>query len=368
MRVKDIQGIIEAWAPPEIAWERDNVGLQVGDAEAEVRGVLVCLDVTPAIALEARKRRANLIVSHHPLLFRPLHAVTPVSHAGALVIALLKEGVSLYSAHTNLDSARGGTSFALARALQLRDIDFLLKSCEIARKIVTFVPAEHVDRVAAAMSGAGAGIIGNYGECSFRVEGTGTFRGDASSHPSVGTKGRLERVPETRLEMVAPRWQVGAVVKALKSTHPYEEVAYDIYPMENRSNGFGMGIIGTLPRPVRLSNFLAMIKRSLSAKMVRFVAGKGQTVQRIAACGGGGAELLAEAVRQGADAFVTGDVKYHTFAEAQGTIALVDAGHFETEFPLVPALVARLQNEIRKRGERVRVFGARLSENPVLCA
>ena len=368
MRVKEIQGIVEAWAPPGTAWERDNVGLQVGDAEREVRGILVCLDVTPATVHEARRRRANLIVSHHPLLFRPLRAVTPVSHAGALVIALLKEGISLYSAHTNLDSAREGTSFALARAMQLRDIDFLLKSDQIDRKIVTFVPAEHVDKVAGAMSGAGAGIIGRYGECSFRTEGTGTFRGDASSRPSVGMKGRLEHVPETRLEMVAPRWQVGAVVEALKRAHPYEEVAYDILPLENRSNEFGMGIIGTLPRPVQLRTFLAMVKRSLGAKAVRFVAGKGQTVQRIAACGGSGSDLLAEAVRQGADAFVTGDVKYHTFARAQGTIALVDAGHFETEFPLVPALATRLKNEIRKRGERVRVFATRLSENPVLCA
>jgi dinuclear metal center YbgI/SA1388 family protein len=367
MRIKEIEDIMQEWAPPEIAWERDNVGLQVGNAGGTVSGILACLDVTPAVVREARKRGANLIVSHHPLLFRSLQAVTSGTPHSALVMAMVQQGISLYSAHTNMDFVRGGTSFALASLWRLRDTDFLLKSYHVDRKIVTFVSAEHADAVAGAMAKAGAGIIGRYEQCSFRTEGTGTFWGGASTRPSVGRKGRLERVPEIRIEMIAPRWRVGRVVAALKRAHPYEEVAYDIYPTENTSNDFGMGVIGTLARPVAMNRFLAMVKRSLGAEMARFVPGKRQMVQRIAACGGSGAELLDEAIRQNADAFVTADVKYHSFADARGRITLVDAGHFETEYPLVPVLARRLQTELRKRGERIHVFVARTSENPVHC-
>ncbi len=366
MRIKEIEGIMQGLAPPEVAWEHDNVGLQVGSAEETLTGICICLDVTPAIVREARRRRANLIISHHPLLFRAARAVTSGTEQGALIMALTQAGISLYSAHTNLDFVRDGTSFALANVMGLRDVDFLMHSYKVDRKIVTFVPAEHVEAVAAAMADEGAGVIGNYKHCSFRSAGTGTFWGGSSARPRVGRKERLERVPEVRLEMVAPQWRVGQIIAALKGSHPYEEPAYDVYPIENTSNDFGMGIIGTLPRPVTVNNFLARIKRLLGAQVVRYAPGSKRTLKRIAACGGSGGDLLEEAIRQNADAFVTADVKYHTFAEARGRITLVDAGHFETEYPLVPTLARRLQSELRARGKRVRIFVARSSENPVL--
>jgi dinuclear metal center YbgI/SA1388 family protein len=306
-----------------------------------------------------------MIVSHHPLLFSPLRAVTAGRPSSALVIDLVKNGISLYSAHTNLDFTRGGPSFALAKLLDLHDVDFLVKSYEIQRKMVTFLPAEHADRVARAMSGAGAGIIGNYEQCSFRSSGTGTFQGNASTHPSVGKKGKLERVTEVRLEMVVPKWRVGEVVQALKDTHPYEEAAYDIYPTENRSSEFGMGVIGTLARPVTLRKFLGTTKRVLRAGGLRF-GGEGRSIVRqVAVCGGSGSELLEEAIRRRADVFVTSDVKYHTFQDARGRIAIVDAGHFETESPVVPVLARAVQQGCREQGERMRVMIARSIGNPV---
>ncbi|HUI63865.1 MAG TPA: Nif3-like dinuclear metal center hexameric protein, partial [Bacteroidota bacterium] len=205
MTIREIQDIIERWAPPEIAWERDNVGLQVGDPGMRVRGILVALDCTEEVIREAVRRGANLIVSHHPLLFRPLRAVNARSAEGRCVMLLARRQIALYSAHTNLDFTRGGTSFALADALHLKNPSFLKQSYALHDKIVTFVPATHVEAVTEAMALAGAGVIGEYDHCSFRSPGRGTFRGSERSQPALGKRGVLERVEEIRLEMSVPR-------------------------------------------------------------------------------------------------------------------------------------------------------------------
>lgn len=365
LTVRDIGDIIEAWAPRAIAWDRDNVGLQVGNPGGKVRAVLVCLDVNEKIVREAARRKANLIVSHHPLFFRPLSAIVTNVADGRIVEALLRFGISLYSAHTNLDFTRGGTSFALGRALRLNSVDFLVKTYEVDRKIVTFVPAEHVDRVADSMSSAGAGVIGHYEDCSFRTEGIGTFRGDESTKPSVGAKGRLERVREVRLEMSARSWQVDAILNAMKKSHPYEEVAYEVYPIGNKSNDYGMGVIGTLTAPTPLRSLLRMIRKALNVPALRYTGELNNVIRRVAACGGSGSDLTAEAIRRGADAFITGDVKYHTFRDAEGRIALVDAGHYETEYPVVPAVVARLKRECVRLGQDIPVHSTATVTNPL---
>jgi dinuclear metal center YbgI/SA1388 family protein len=364
-KVQDIHRIMSQWAPPAIAWERDNVGLQCGDPEAEVRGVIVALDPTEEVIREARRRRANMVVTHHPLLFRPQRSITPVGTEGRCLASLLRHGIALYSAHTNLDFARQGTSFALAEVLGLQDIEFLERPYHILRKIVTFVPREHVDQVASAMAEAGAGIIGNYDHCSFRLEGTGTFRGNAVARPVIGTRGRLERTPEVRLEMIAPQWAVERVLQALRRAHPYEEVAHDIYALENASDDFGMGVTGILPHPLQLSTFLSRIKRRLGTGRVRWTGDPRAIVKRIAACGGSGGELLESAIKSGADVFVTADLKYHSFHDARGRIALVDAGHHETEQPVVSVVVKKLQQELLRRGSTIAVRAAVCSTNPV---
>ncbi len=367
MTVGDIRQSIEEWAPRAIAFERDNTGLQCGDPAAVVRGVLVALDPTEEIAREAKRRNANLVVTHHPLLFHPARSVTPADEAGRELRLLQRSDIALVSAHTNLDFSRGGTSFALAGRLGLEEITFLHQPYRVTKKIVTFAPLRDAERIAAAMAEAGAGVIGNYDHCSFSVEGTGSFRGNDASSPAVGRKGSLEQVREVRLEMVVPSWKVDPVVSALRAAHPYEEVAYDVYPTETPSTDWGMGVIGSLRRTVRLERFLQTVKRSLGTRGLRFTGRPGTPVRRVAACGGSGADLLPEAISRGADVFVTADVKYHSFRDAGGSIALVDAGHFETEFPVVEAIVARLSTVIRARGERIPVRAARRQETPVRC-
>jgi dinuclear metal center YbgI/SA1388 family protein len=310
MKVGDIQSLIESWAPREIAWERDNVGLQCGDPGAEVHRILVALDVTEAVIAEARRRNADLLISHHPLLFRPVQSVHPGTLAGRCLKALLVSDIALLSAHTNMDFARGGTSFALAEILGLEQVSFLHRPYRTQKKIVTFVPASHLETVASAMAEAGAGVIGNYEHCSFRTPGSGTFRGNASSNPAVGQS-------------------------------------------------------GTLPRAVPPAAFLRTIKRVLGTGMVRCTPFHTDRVQRVAACGGSGADLLGEAVRQGADLFITADVKYHAFHDAVGETILVDAGHWETEFPVVRVIAARLDKELRRRSRRLPVMVASTPTNPV---
>jgi dinuclear metal center YbgI/SA1388 family protein len=365
MKVRDIQSLIESWAPREIAWERDNVGMQCGDPQAEVHRILVALDVTEGVVAEAQRRKADLLISHHPLLFRAVQSVHPGTATGRCLRALIANGISLISAHTNLDFTRGGTSFALAKALGVEQVTFLHRPYRTQKKVVTFVPATHVDAVAAAMAASGAGVIGNYEKCSFRVAGSGTYQGTSASNPAIGRRGVLEEVPEIRLEMVVQQWDVDRVVRAMIDAHPYEEVAFDVFASEAPVTSFGMGVIGTLPRAVRPAALLRTIKKVLGAGMVRCTPFHLEKVQRVAACGGSGSKLLGEAVRQGADVFITADVKYHAFHEALGETILVDAGHWETEFPVVRVLAARLGKELRQRTSRLPVLVASTPTNPV---
>lgn len=343
MTLRDVAAVIESWAPRGIAWESDNPGLQVGDAGLRVRGVLVSLDLTPAVVVLAVRRRANLIVSHHPLFFRPLRALPASSETTAVVAMLLRHRIAAYAAHTNLDFTRGGTSHALAERLGLTEVRFLRPITGRHRKVVTFVPAAEADRVMEAMAGAGAGVIGEYERCSFRTSGTGTFRGSRRARPAVGRALHLEQVQEVRLEMVVTADAAGAVVAAMRRVHPYEEPAVDVYPLDAGPADFGMGVVGELRRPVALGGFLAGVRRKLGTPHLRYTGDPRRRVRTVAVCGGSGAELLADAVRAGADAFVTADVKYHAFHEAAGHIALVDAGHHETEYPVVGAVVRRLR-------------------------
>jgi dinuclear metal center YbgI/SA1388 family protein len=365
MTVGDIHSFFELWAPRDIAWEKDNPGLQVGDAAADVRGILLALDATERVIAEAVRRRANLLVTHHPLLYRPLREVTERGAQGRIVRSLIRSGINLYSAHTNLDFTRGGTSEVLGSRLGLVDMEFLSLPYRPSVKVVTFSPSTAVEQLATAMAEAGAGRIGNYSSCSFRTPGTGTFLGNAVTRPAIGRRGRLEHVDEVRLEMVAPKRDLDRVLIALRGAHPYEEPAFDVIPLENTSTAYGMGIIGTLPRPVALRAFLPQLKKKLHCGALRWTGTPSATVRRVALCGGGGADLLDEAVRKKADVFVTADISYHRFHDAGGRIALVDAGHYETEFPVLDAVAVRLRQFVRGARSGIPVAVARTSTNPV---
>ncbi len=365
MTVRDIGGILESWAPKDIAWEDDNVGLQCGDGSQSVRSILVSLDPTEAAVREAARKSVQLLVTHHPLLFHPVRSVDLASSTGRILRDLLQSKIALYAAHTNLDAAPSGTNDALAGVMGLVNTRVLYASSPTEKKLVTFVPPAHVDAVADAIAEAGGGRIGHYERCSFRSAGTGTFLGGAETHPVVGQAGRYETASEVRLEMVVPQWRLRDAVAAMKRVHPYEEPAYDIYPRENRSPHFGLGVVGDLRRPMPLAAFLRTLKRQLHVPALRHSEDTGRTIRRVAACGGSGGRLLDEAIGAGADVFVTADVRYHTYHEALGRIVLVDAGHFETENPVVATLATRLRNEFLRRKERIAVRISSTSANPV---
>jgi dinuclear metal center YbgI/SA1388 family protein len=356
---------MEEWAPPPLAWEKDNIGLLVGSASSAVKRILVALDVSTEVVAEAKKKKADLIVAHHPLIFRSLRSLTDRSRVGRLVTELVRARISVYAAHTNLDFTNNGVSAALARKLGIQDVRPLQKDITPYEKITTFVPREHTDRVMRAMGAAGAGMIGNYDLASFSGEGEGTFRPLTNAGPYIGKMNVLEKVRENRLEMIAPRWKTADVLAAMRKAHPYEEVAFDVVKLVNENSPYGAGVIGELRKPVKLSTFLGTVRSSLKARGVRYSGNRSSTISRVAACGGSGSDLTGEAVRQGADAFVTADVKYHAFQDAADNLALIDAGHYETENPVVEAVVEYLNARCSGTASNVRIFASTSSRNPV---
>ncbi|MBI3578914.1 MAG: Nif3-like dinuclear metal center hexameric protein [Ignavibacteriales bacterium] len=365
MTIADIEQFFELWAPKWAAWERDNVGLQIGDRTRRVKSVLVALDVTPTIIAEAIAKKIDLIISHHPLLFRPPSSITTSDEIGRMILSLAESRIALYSAHTNLDFTRDGVSFALANTLGLNDVRFLSPLQGTLVKIVVFVPQEYVDKVAHAMAHAGAGVIGEYTSCSFQTNGTGTFSGSKNAKPFLGTKEKLETVQEVRLEMVAPKARAQVIVNAMKTAHPYEEAAYDIYPLENTNLNFGMGAIGNLKKRISLKSFLTSAKKALNAEGLRYTGKLSGQVQRIAVCGGSGSDLLGDAIRAKADVLITADVRYHTFHSAENNIALVDAGHWETEHIILEPIAVRLREAAKQSGDTVTIVVTKNSTNPI---
>lgn len=335
--IQSIASALEAWAPPGSAQSYDNVGLQVGDARRAVDRGLLALDCTPQVIDEAISIGASLIITHHPLIFTPLSSVTADAPSSHLALRLAEAGIALYSIHTNLDAAPGGVSFALAEHLGLTDIDFLDGFDDTLYKLATFVPRDDVDTVRAALAEAGAGRIGDYEACAFATEGTGFFRPGDATNPHIGEAGgALESVDEVKLEVEVARWTLGAVLGALQSAHPYEEVAYDVYPVKQKNSRAGLGAIGRLDAPMPLRDFLQRVAHRLDAGGLRYVGDPSSSIERVAVCGGAGSDFIGTARGADADAYVTADVKYHEFFGALGrdgtpAMALIDAGHYETE-------------------------------------
>ena len=349
--ITDIAGRLERWAPAGSAQSYDNVGLQVGDASRTVSRAVVALDCTHEVIEEARRRDAELIITHHPLIFKPLESVTAGAGPAGIAFELAASGLALYSIHTNLDAARDGVSFALAEQLGLEDIDFMAGFPDALYKLVTFVPEANARAVHEALSRAGGGRIGNYEACAFRGKGTGHFRALEGSNPAVGSAdGELESVEEVRLEMEIPRWSKRRILGALREAHPYEEVAYDLYPVEQPYTNAGLGAAGNLPSAEPLSDFLGRTADALGAESLRYAGDPDASVERVAVCGGAGSSFVGAARRTGADAYVTADVTYHTFFDVLGAdgkpeMAFIDAGHYETEAITEQLLVDFLSDE-----------------------
>lgn len=335
--IADVTASLETWAPPGSAQGYDNVGLQVGDARRTVETGLLALDATPGVLREAQDLEADLIITHHPLLFESLDGVTDEGYVSNLALRLAEAGIALYSMHTNLDAAPGGVSFALAHRLGLTEVQFLDGFEETLYKLAVFVPENAFDMVREALADAGAGRIGDYEACAFAVEGTGFFKPGENTNPHIGEAGgEVESAQERKLEVEVPRWDLPGILTALQEAHPYEEVAYDLYPVHQNNSRAGLGAVGQLDSPEPLSSFLDRVSRQLGAASLRYAGTDDMTIERVAVCGGAGSDSIDRAQRADADAYVTADVRYHEFFDVldrDGTpqMALIDPGHYETE-------------------------------------
>jgi dinuclear metal center YbgI/SA1388 family protein len=306
----------------------------------------------------------NLIITHHPLIFHPIKSLDFQKDKNSLLIQkLIKNDLTLFSAHTNLDFTKNGVSFQLAKTLGLKDIDFLVKLDANQCKLSVFVPEDYVEAVAEAIFNAGGGIIGDYSRCSFRTDGAGTFLGSNESSPFTGKPGKREKVNEAKLEVLVNSWKIKDVVAAVHDSHPYEEPAYDIYPLKNKNVNYGMGALGELNEDMSPKEFLKHVSVKLGAEFLRYTAGRNERIKKIAVCGGAGSELLREAAASGADAFITADIKYHAFHDASGKILLIDAGHYETEIYVLGQIEKELKAVVKNEFKIYKYSG---STNPVI--
>ena len=366
MTGKEIIKYLEEWAPKGIAWDKDNVGLQVGDPEIKVKNVLLSLDLKEEVIESAVKENCNLIITHHPLLYYPLKNLDfSKSSRAKMIEKLIKNNITLYSAHTNLDFTKHGVSYQLAQRLSLKNIRFLKNLSENQIKLAVFVPESHVNKVAEAIHQSGGGIIGEYSHCSFRTSGTGTFKGSDDSNPTIGKKGKVEFVEEVKLEVLVDKWKLNQVLNAMKDSHPYEEVAYDIYSLKNENANYGVGAVGELSDSMDTNEFLGFISSKLKTSALRYTNSKKKKIKTVAVCGGSCGELVDAAIKQNADAFVTADLKYHTFQDAESKILLIDAGHYETELPILDEIKKRLESYL-KENRKIKVLKFKGSTNPIV--
>lgn len=343
MKIAEVTALLNRLAPPQLQEPYDNSGFLVGDSQLDCSGVLVALDVTEEVLDEAVQKGCNLIVAHHPIIFKGLKRLTGEDLVQRVVMKAIRENLSIYAIHTNLDNVLHGVNGMLAGLIGLKNTRVLDEKRGGLRKLVTFVPVDHAEKVRSALFAAGGGFIGNYDECSFNLEGTGTFRALEDANPFVGNKGERHYEKEVRMEMIFPAFAEIGLVKALREAHPYEEVAFYITSLDNTVSSIGSGIVGDLEEEMDEGELLYMVKDLLNAEVIRHTDFLGRKVSRVALCGGSGFFLLPSAKAAGAQVYITADIKYHEFFEADGEILLADAGHYETEQYTVELLATYLQ-------------------------
>jgi dinuclear metal center YbgI/SA1388 family protein len=331
MIIKELTSYLEKFAPIEFQEDYDNCGLIVGDSNVEIEGVLVSLDVTEEVVDEAIAKNCNVVLAHHPLIFKGLKKINGKNYVERAVIKAIKNDIAIYAIHTNLDNVKNGVNFKIAEKLNLQNVSVLKPKTGTLLKLSVFCPTENTAKLQNAFYAAGAGQIGNYSNCSFKVEGIQSFKPNAFANPVVGKNGQYEEVEEHRLEVIFPVNLKGKILEAMYKNHSYEEVAHFIHVIENQNQDVGSGAIGTLPLEMENEEFLEYLKEKMDLKVIRFTAPEKQTVKKVAVCGGVGSFLLQDAKRAGADVFVTADYKYHEFFDAENQIMIADIGHFESE-------------------------------------
>jgi dinuclear metal center YbgI/SA1388 family protein len=331
IKIKDVTAYLESIAPRAYQESYDNSGLITGDPSALVNGILVTLDCIEEVVQEAIDSQCNLIVAHHPIVFKSLKKLTGSNYIERTIIKAIKNDIAIYAIHTNLDNVHSGVNKKIGEKLGLKNLKILSPKKNILCKLTTFIPEEHAETVLAALHEAGAGQIGNYKNCSFRIKGTGTFMPSAEANPHIGTANQQEYVSETRAEVVFPAYLEAKIIGALKNSHPYEEVAYYISVLNNENQEVGSGMVGEFEKALGSAQFLDYLKEKMDLKAIRHTKLLTKSVKKVAFCGGSGSFLLQDAINSGAQVFITADFKYHEFFDADEKIIIADIGHYESE-------------------------------------
>jgi dinuclear metal center YbgI/SA1388 family protein len=361
MQIAEIIALLESVAPPSLQEHYDNAGLLTGNAGWTCTGALCTLDATEEVIKEAVQQNCNLVIAHHPIIFGGLKKINGKNYVEKAVITAIKNDVAIYAIHTNLDNVLAGVNGMMANKLGLVNTRILAPKEATLKKLYTFVPLEQAEQVRAALFAAGAGHIGNYNECSFGAEGTGTFKGEEDTNPFVGKPGERHYEKELKIEVIFPSYLQASLLKALLAAHPYEEVAYDVVELANAHPRIGSGLIGELPEPMPETGFLTLLKQSFNLSLIRHTALLGRPVKKVALCGGAGSFLVSKALASGADVYVTADMKYHEFFDANDRIVIADIGHFESEQFTIDLLTAIL----REKFPTFAVLKTAVKTNPV---
>jgi dinuclear metal center YbgI/SA1388 family protein len=331
MQIAEIISFLESLAHPSLQEHYDNAGLVTGNANWECTGIICSLDSTEDVVKEAFENKCNLIVSHHPIIFGGLKKINGKNYVEKTIITAIKNDIAIYAIHTNLDNVMDGVSGKMAKMLGLKNLSVLSPKDNTLKKLFVFVPVEKSEELRNAIFAAGGGHIGNYSECSFNVVGTGTFKAGAGSNPYTGNIGERHQEKEIRIEVIFPGYLEGKIIKAMKTAHPYEEVAYDVLALANSNPKTGAGIIGELTESMDEKSFLDHLKSIFRLKVIRHTAFRNKPIKKVALCGGAGSFLISSALRSGVDIYITGDIKYHEFFDANGQIVVADIGHYESE-------------------------------------
>jgi dinuclear metal center YbgI/SA1388 family protein len=345
VRISEVTRYLESVAPASYQESYDNSGLITGDPSWTVRGILVTLDCTEAVVEEALAKGCNLIVAHHPIVFKGLKKLTGANYIERVVIRAIRSDVAIYAIHTNLDNVHTGVNRKICERIGLANLTILQPRRDTLSKLVTFIPPDHTDRVLDALYAAGAGQIGNYSNCGFTLSGTGTFTPTDQAQPAIGATGRKESVSEVRAEVIFPSYLQDRVMAALRSAHPYEEVAHYVTSLANDNQEVGAGMTGDLPQAMEPMAFLHGLKESLGVQVIRATAILDKPVKKVAVCGGSGSFLLKRAIQSGAQVFISADFKYHDFFDADGRIIVADIGHYESEVHTKELLVGVLMKK-----------------------
>ena len=361
MKIREVINCLEDFAPLSLQEDYDNAGLLIGNADDECAGILTTLDITEEIIEEALQKKCNLIVAHHPIIFKGLKKLNGKNYVERSVIAAIKNNIGIYAIHTNLDNVVNGVNQKLAQKLNLQNTEVLSPKEGTLKKLVTFCPQKNAEEIRNALFNSGAGMIGKYSECSFNIDALGTFKAGEGAEPYIGKIGERHHENESRIEVIFPGYLQQQIIQNLKEAHPYEEVAYDIYPLSNLRNDIGSGLIGDFREPVLEEDLLFMLKTEFGLSVIRHTSFLHKKITKVALCGGAGSFLLAAAKAAGAGAYITSDLKYHEFFDADNTILLADIGHYESE----QFTIDLLADILRQKFPNFAVLKTEIKTNPV---